>query len=1023
MKASSANILDQYLDDLSSLAILASVLLLVKQSLTAFAKAPNFIQKMRLAFGAELSEATVLLLQSQWEVGDFSVIPALEIQPASYINSALGAFSAATNTIYLSQELLTEYQHYPERIAAVWLEEFGHFVDARINSKDAVGDEGASFSALVQGQSLSVDDLEALRTEDDTALVILNDQQLLIEQSQISDNGGFEGSRKVLQLDSNGGGKAIVDYEFYTIPDRILLRYEGKNILDTDFISGSDTIEVNIPTGSSNQLEVLLLTNDEDTLWNYTVESENKSYIVFRESDSGIPGWDHVGLYFNGLVYEAHPGYPSTTYFDQTEKRNVVISDQVKGVQAQHTLNSFIYDQGKTKDSALVEIPTSLAQKMVDQIKPKLGSASYTFENGNIQAIYLPNQKGRNNQFTCVGLIEWAAEQAGLNGGQGFIPTLYERFYLAGSTKIGAIFGGTGFLLPLELKFFSTQSTNNWIQGSLDPVDFIVTDPLGRRLGYTANLGTINEIPGAIYTGNGDLEQFSILEPLPGTYTVQLFGVGEQVTGAIQTSSSSTVVEVSEVLSQGQTKTLTASVPQRSGATGIVDLSIIRTDSSAFSSLGEQFIYTLNITNSGSNTATNVVLKETLPSGVKYISASTTASVPSSAFRFSDGLLTGSLGSIAAGRTVAVNVTATALAAGDLTGSSIVTSREADLDITNNLISGQRRVLSLSPAAADLELTQSIDTKTATLGGQVNITLNLTNKGPGVATGVQVTDLLPAGLSFVSANTIQGKYDSKTGIWDAGNLKSNLSRTLKITAKVNTTGLITNTAEITSVTEADSDSVPRNSLAAEDDITSLAFRSIFGIMGTAPSPINFRKGKAGVRQQGQKGNDNLRGTRRRDRLNGKAGDDQISGLAGNDQINGASGKDRVKGGAGDDLLLGGKGEDRLVGNTGNDVIVGGAGNDVLMGSAGSDLFVFNALTEGNDSILDFNSTTDLIDLRSIFSTSAFSLPGVSDLSNLLCQGQISLGILPSNSIANRFNAGFQSRIGIVHFLDRLLMAR
>jgi SLOG in TRPM, prokaryote len=45
------------------------------------------------------------------------------------------------------------------------------------------------------------------------------------------------------------------------------------------------------------------------------------------------------------------------------------------------------------------------------------------------------------------------------------------------------------------------------------------------------------------------------------------------------------------------------------------------------------------------------------------------------------------------------------------------------------------------------------------------------------------------------------------------------------------------------------------------------------------------------------------------------------------------------------------------------------------------------------------------------------------LSNLLCQGQISLGILPSNSMANRFNAGFQSRIGIVHFLDKLLMAR
>ena len=42
----------------------------------------------------------------------------------------------------------------------------------------------------------------------------------------------------------------------------------------------------------------------------------------------------------------------------------------------------------------------------------------------------------------------------------------------------------------------------------------------------------------------------------------------------------------------------------------------------------------------------------------------------------------------------------------------------------------------------------------------MTFTVTLTNNGPDTATGVQVTDLLPAGLSFVSATPSQGSYDS-----------------------------------------------------------------------------------------------------------------------------------------------------------------------------------------------------------------------------------------------------------------------
>ena len=69
-------------------------------------------------------------------------------------------------------------------------------------------------------------------------------------------------------------------------------------------------------------------------------------------------------------------------------------------------------------------------------------------------------------------------------------------------------------------------------------------------------------------------------------------------------------------------------------------------------------------------------------------------------------------------------------------------------------------------------------------------------------------------------------------------------------------------------------------------------------------------------------------------------------------INAGMGDDRVQGGLGRDFLVGGLGNDRLKGN---------AGADSLLGGAGIDTFVFSG-APGNDTIFDFVSGTDKIDL-------------------------------------------------------------
>jgi Ca2+-binding RTX toxin-like protein len=60
---------------------------------------------------------------------------------------------------------------------------------------------------------------------------------------------------------------------------------------------------------------------------------------------------------------------------------------------------------------------------------------------------------------------------------------------------------------------------------------------------------------------------------------------------------------------------------------------------------------------------------------------------------------------------------------------------------------------------------------------------------------------------------------------------------------------------------------------------------------------------------------------------------------------------------GDQTLTGTAGNDGLVGGAGNDVLNGGAGNDVLVGGAGSDTFVFDGLSGGADTVIDFNAST------------------------------------------------------------------
>ncbi|QEI43442.1 3-phytase [Dolichospermum sp. UHCC 0315A] len=120
----------------------------------------------------------------------------------------------------------------------------------------------------------------------------------------------------------------------------------------------------------------------------------------------------------------------------------------------------------------------------------------------------------------------------------------------------------------------------------------------------------------------------------------------------------------------------------------------------------------------------------------------------------------------------------------------------------------------------DLELSQTANVTNAVIGDQVTFTLTLSNKGSLLANGIKVTDLLPQPFTFISATPEQGTYNSQTGVWEVGEIAGNVTRTLKLTAKVTQSGALTNKAEITAQNQPDFDSGAGNNNAQEDDQSS-----------------------------------------------------------------------------------------------------------------------------------------------------------------------------------------------------------
>jgi uncharacterized repeat protein (TIGR01451 family) len=159
-------------------------------------------------------------------------------------------------------------------------------------------------------------------------------------------------------------------------------------------------------------------------------------------------------------------------------------------------------------------------------------------------------------------------------------------------------------------------------------------------------------------------------------------------------------------------------------------------------------------------------------------------------------------------------------------------------DPNNNSVSSGplEEPVTISPAA-DVSLTKLVNQTTPIFGTPVTYTLIAHNNGPDTATGVVATDVLPAGLVFVSATASQGSFDAGSGQWTIGTLPNGATATLQITGIVATIGPITNSASVGAL-QFDPDPANNVSSATIEGMLSAGQVSKSLFLSSSDAPLN-----------------------------------------------------------------------------------------------------------------------------------------------------------------------------------------
>ena len=397
----------------------------------------------------------------------------------------------------------------------------------------------------------------------------------------------------------------------------------------------------------------------------------------------------------------------------------------------------------------------------------------------------------------CVGLVfdqSWPAARAVAAGGT-----------------------STGSLAPSTLALTLTDGSTTYTAGARIEYIATLTNVGGVDL---SNVSVVDDVPssiqdiswlcvpsgtaacGVVDHGVGDLTLSGASVPLGlgNRLTITLRGrVSSHTLGSL---SNSIVASPADSAAGSSTDGSTTGLPGSTSATDvdtpspISDISIFKTDGATSYVPGAPIEYAITVSNAGPSDARSVAVTDVVPAPILSPSWSC---IPDPGAKC--GLGTGPLSdtaSIPAGRHVTYTVrgVVSQAATGTLVNTATISlpAGHADPDGSNDRSTDS----DIAAPFADLNIEKDVDEPRVNQGASAVFRLAVSNAGPSTATGVRITDVLPAGLTVVAATPSQGTCAGT--ICDLGSMAVGKRVTVRVETSATSPGTLRNTASVTSAT-------------------------------------------------------------------------------------------------------------------------------------------------------------------------------------------------------------------------------
>ena len=336
--------------------------------------------------------------------------------------------------------------------------------------------------------------------------------------------------------------------------------------------------------------------------------------------------------------------------------------------------------------------------------------------------------------------------------------------------------GSTAKVYPGDIIEYTVTATNGSIAKARN---VIITDTLTGMINYTGTSDVVVRVDGKIITPTvnivGKVLTVTIAEVEVDAVVTITYKVRVDETATQDAVVSNRAVVTADNMDGSDEDTTTNTIENEATIT------VVKSSVKSSYKAGDSISYTITVTNTGSKTAKNVIVTDTLPtSGLTNIGY--TASEVKS---YSNGVIEFNPFDLAVGATKTFTITA-----------KIVDDIEDGTSIRNAVVAKGGNTDEVTDSETDeivndpnITITKSNtpnkDTKVKA-EDEITYTIRVENTGNGVANNVKVSDVIPTNTTLVAGSiSVSGTLNSGTITWNIGTLSAGASKEVTFKVKVN----------------------------------------------------------------------------------------------------------------------------------------------------------------------------------------------------------------------------------------------